>query len=228
LAPLLAVVHGPAQDGRTRLADGFSEAETAADTLRVDFHLQGRPAPTRVEAGAGQLRLQYREHIVELRHPRLEATATRDDQRNATLLKLQATVPGIAAAALDAEFDSETYTLRSGRAELNGMEIAELLSAGAPLPDGWTVDGRADLLILTDDGKSFTCDLDAGLARVEFPMDGVTFGSEEIRATARGTWHGGPEAGDATRLAYEHLDRTMPVQQTGSRSETEDLFNDGQ
>ena len=121
------------------------------------------PEPLRVEAEANRLRLQYGERMVELRQPRLEATGARDDPDNALRLTLRPTVFGIEAAALEAVLDDETYALRSGHAELRGIEIATLLESGTSLPDRWTVDGRADFRIRTDDGQSFAYELDTRL-----------------------------------------------------------------
>lgn len=202
LSPVLGIFRGAVPQREVM------QAQAVADALRVDIRLPGAREPLSVTAGASRLRLQFGERGVELRRPRLEATAVQDSRADALRLQVHPIAAGLGSALLNAELDQETYALRSATAELNGMEIETLLEAGDLLPDRWTAEGRADLSVRTHDGRSFDYDLGARLVRLELPLTNGSLLGQEIQATSRGTWHRSPEAAESTALAYE-IDATL-------------------
>jgi len=171
---------------------------SAADDLRVHLELLRDPAAVRARASAGDLRVSCEGHTAEFRQPAVEASAVLDEASGTVRLIAEPVVEGIASARLEATLDGESYALRDGRAELRGITPGALL----PLPDGWVVQGTANLEARTDDGQTIDYDASCDLERVVVTADRGSAEGRDLHATVRGSWR------SSAPFAYE-VDATL-------------------
>lgn len=172
------------------------------EELRVDAFFGPSPAVVHVETTATRTRLKRGTQAVEFERVRLDAHVERDAAAGLLRVDARPELSGVGAAVVTAEFDAHSRSLRSGRVELDRVDLARFSSLLPPPFTGWTLGGTAAIEISTADGR----DVDAVAELRIDELGGALPEVEEFHATAgdlriEGHWRPAAGADGSDRLA---------------------------
>jgi hypothetical protein len=185
LSPLVSLMR-PTPNDATPSAAAVGGAGIGLESFEMSVEVRDAGRRVDVTATSGASVITRGERSVRLQHFSLEASAERDERQGLVRLEARPSLPGVASASLEADLDAETYAAKHVEARLRDVEIETVLGLVPLFPDGWLLEGTADVDVRGDEGAVLISESKGRIRRIATPDSGGAFRARQVGFSARG------------------------------------------
>ena len=158
----------------------------------LELEIGSAPVLARLTGHGESVTLGFGEREIGLGSFSVEASATQAEAGAPVRVEARPVFDGVESAFLVLDVDRDTLLLQRGAAELSGISLSSLLSAGdRPLAPDLEVEGLGRIAVDTQDGSTFSAEVEAQLALVAAPFGARRLEARDARALVTCEWRRG-------------------------------------